>query len=175
MRDLLISADASTPTLPMADPRSPGCHLRHRLAPVGVATAGARAENAWRLAAHRSYSAAVAKRRRRRCGRGADPDTVLARLRSPDPPARVRALHAVCPCSAGFLLYERSREEVKRLRKDPDPAVRAAALHVEHDACEIETIEAGLDRAGAQGWRYGDNDWVSKHRQRQATWHWLPR
>lgn len=98
---------------------------------------------------------------------GADPGA-LARLRSPDRRAGVRALHAVYPCSAGFPLYERFRGGVKRLQKDPDPAVRAAALHVERDACEIETIEAGLDRAGEQGWRYRDNDWGSKHRQRQA-------
>jgi hypothetical protein len=25
-----------------------------------------------------------------------------------------------------------------------------------------------------QGWRYSDAGWVSKHRQRQATGHWLP-
>src|SRR6266851_3085642 len=75
----------------------------------------------------------------------------------------------VCPCAAGFPLYERFRGEVKRLKKDPDPGVRAAALHVEHDACEIETIAAGLDKADEQGWRYSDTDWVSKHRQRQAT------
>jgi hypothetical protein len=99
---------------------------------------------------------------------------VLARLRSPDAQARVRALHSICPCAAGFPLYERFRGEVKRLQKDPDPTVRAAALHAEHDACQIETIEAGLDRADEQGWRYSDTDWVSKHRQRQATGHWLP-
>jgi hypothetical protein len=99
---------------------------------------------------------------------------VLAGLRSLQPRDRVRALHDICPCGAGFPLYERFRGEVKRLQKDPDPAVRAAALHVEHDAREIETIEAGLDRAAEQGWRYSDNDWVSKHRQRQATGHWLP-
>jgi len=94
---------------------------------------------------------------------------VLARLRSPDAQVRVRALHGICPCAAGFPLYERFRGEVKRLKKDPDPGVRAAALHVEHDACEIETIAAGLDKADEQGWRYSDTDWVSKHRQRQAT------
>lgn len=98
-----------------------------------------------------------------------------SRLRSADPQARVTALHAICPCGAGFPLYERFRGEVQRLQKDADPAVRAAALHVELDAYEIETIEAGLDRAAEQGWRYGDADWVGRHRQRQATGHWLPR
>lgn len=115
----------------------------------------------------------MAKPSRRRCG-PADPDAVLARLRSADPQARVTALHAICPCGAGFLLYEQLRCEVQQLQKDPDSAVRAAALHVEHDACEIETIEAGLDQAAEQGWRYSDADWVNRHRQRQATRHWLP-
>jgi len=120
-----------------------------------------------------SYSTAVAKSWRR-CQRGPDPGVVLARLRSLDPQARVRALHGICPCAAGFALYERFRAEVKRLQKDPDPRVRAAALHVEHDACEIETIEAGLDRAAEQGWRYSDPGWVRRKRQRQSTGQWLP-
>ena len=100
---------------------------------------------------------------------------MLDQLGSPDPEARIEALHSLCPCAAGFPLYERFRGEVKRLQKDPDPRVRAAALHVERDACEIETIEAGLDRADEQGWRYSDPDWVRRHRQRQATGQWLPR
>ena len=116
----------------------------------------------------------VAKRTRQRCPPVPDPAAVLARLRSADPQARVKALHSICPCAAGFPLYERFRSEVKRLQKDPDSSVRAAALHVEHDACEIETIEAGLDRIDEQGWRYSDPGWVAKHRRRQATRYWLP-
>ena len=42
----------------------------------------------------------------------------------------MKALHRVCPCGAGFVVYERFRGEVKRLQKDPSPRVRAAALHV---------------------------------------------
>src|SRR5215472_1872890 len=122
-----------------------------------------------------SYSAAMARQARRRCQPAPDPGAVLARLRSADPLVQVGALHRICPCAAGFPLYERFRREVKRLQKDPDPRVRAAALHVEHDACEIETIEAGLERASERGWRCGDNDWVSRKRQRQATGQWLPR
>ena len=125
----------------------------------------------WRC---RCYSAAMAKRRRRSCKPPTDHDAVLAQLWCPDAQVRVRALHSICPCAAGFPLYERLRSAVKQLQKDPDPEVRAAALHVEHDACEIESIEAGLDRAAEQDWRYSDSDWVSKHRQRQATGQWLP-
>ena len=116
----------------------------------------------------------VAKRKQRRCVRTSAPVDVLVRLRSADPEVRVKALHSICPCTAGFPLYERFRGEVKRLQKDPDPRVRAAALHVDYDACEIETIEAGLDRAEEQGRRYSDPGWVTRHRRRQATGHWLP-
>ena len=117
---------------------------------------------------------AVAKRKHRRCRPVPDLEDVLARLRSADADTRVRALHAVCPCGAGFGLYERLRGEVKRLQKDPDPRVRDRALHVERDACEIEAVVAGLDRAAEQGWRYSDADWVKTHRRRQASRYWLP-
>ena len=100
---------------------------------------------------------------------------MLAGLRSPDERTRIKALHTICPCAAGYPLYEQFRGEVKRLRKEPSPRVRATALHVEHDACQIEQIEAGLDRAQEQGWRYSDPDWVSAKKRRQATRYWLPR
>ena len=99
---------------------------------------------------------------------------LLTQLRDPDDEVRVKALHRVCPCGAGFGVYERFRGEVKRLQKDPSPRVRAAALHAEQDACLIEELDANLDRAGEQGWRYSDADWVRAHRRRQATGYWLP-
>jgi hypothetical protein len=61
---------------------------------------------------------------------------------------------------------------VRRLQKDPGPRLRAAARHVEQDACLIEELETCLDRAAEQGWRYNDGDWVRAHR-RQATRYWL--
>ena len=86
----------------------------------------------------------------------------------------MKALHRVCPCAAGFLVYEQFRGEVKRLQKDRSPRVRAAALHVEQDACLIEELDARLDLAVEQGWRYSDADWMRSHRRRQATRYWLP-
>ena len=121
----------------------------------------------------RGWEAAVPERKRRGCRPGPDAGVLLARLRSADEQVQVKALHRVCPCGAGFVVHERFRAEVKRLQKDPSPAVRAAALHVEQDACEIEAIEAGLDRAKEQGWRYSDPDWVRTKRRRQATRYWL--
>ena len=117
---------------------------------------------------------AVARRKRRRCLPAPDPGDVLARLRSADAGTRIKALHSLCPCGAGFVLYERLRGEIKRLQKDPDPWVRDMALHVERDACEIEAVEAGRDRAAEQGWRSSDADWVRTHRRRQASRYWLP-
>jgi len=114
----------------------------------------------------------VAERRHQDCT--PDPEGVLAQLRSADEDALVKALHRVCPCAAGFRVYERFRVEVRRLQKDASPRVRAAALHVEQDACLIEQLEANLDRAAEQGWRYSDADWVRTHRRRQATRYWLP-
>ena len=99
---------------------------------------------------------------------------LLTQLRDPDDEVRVKALHRVCPCGAGFGVYERFRGEVRRLKKDPSPRVRAAALHVEQDACLIEELDANLDRAAEQGWRYSDADWVRAHRWRQASRYWLP-
>ena len=86
----------------------------------------------------------------------------------------MKALHRVCTCGAGFLVYERFGGEVGRLQKDPSPWVRAAALHAEQDACLIEELDARLDRAAEQGWRYSYAGWVGTHRRRQATRYWLP-
>jgi hypothetical protein len=49
-----------------------------------------------------------------------------------------------------------------------------AALHAEQDAGLIEELDARLDRAAGQGWRYSEADWVRAHRRRQATRYWLP-
>ena len=117
---------------------------------------------------------AVPKRKRRGCRPGPDADVLLAQLRSADEEVQVKALHRVCPCGAGFVVYERFRSEVKWLQKDPSPRVRAAALHAEQDACLIEELDARLDRAEEQGWRYADTDWVRAKRRRQATRYWLP-
>ncbi len=106
-----------------------------------------------------------------------DLTAVLGGLRLPDEQARVKALHAVCPCAAGFRLYERLRGEVRRLQKDPSPRVRAIALHVEQDAGPLEEIEASLDRASERtghGERSGDRDWLAGWERRRATRYWLP-
>ena len=111
--------------------------------------------------------------------RTSQPDlaAVQAGLRSPDEQARVKALHAVCPCAAGYQLYEQLRDEVRRLQKDPSARVRAVALHVEEDAGRIEEIETTLDQASErldQGERPADRDWLAAWERRRTTRYWAP-
>jgi hypothetical protein len=133
------------------------------------------AENRYRPPGRRIYAPGMGKRRRRK----PPPDLAAVRggLRSPDEQARVEALHAVCPCGAGYRLYEQLRDEVRRLQKDPSARVRAVALHVEEDAGRIEEIEAALDKAterAEQGERPGDRDWLARWERRRATRYWSP-
>lgn len=96
------------------------------------------------------------------------PDPLLAALRSPDEATRIRALHRLCPCGASFAVYERYMDEVQRLKKDPSPAVRRVAVHVEHDAGQIERVEARLDRAEELGVRFADANFLRNWRRRQT-------
>jgi hypothetical protein len=107
------------------------------------------------------------------CRRLTDIDALRAQFRSPDEHVRLRALHNVCPCGAGFSLDERLLVDVKRLQKDPSPEVRRMALHVEQDAMTIELIETNLDQATESGRRGGDADWTRRKRRRQ-TRGWEP-
>ena len=95
-------------------------------------------------------------------------DPLLAALRSPNEETRIRALHRVCPCGSSFAVYERYMDEVRRLKKDPSPAVRRVAIHVEHDADLVEGMEAKLDRAEELGVRFADADFLRNWRGRRA-------
>ncbi len=65
---------------------------------------------------------------------------------SSDPEIRVRALKASCPCHIPWDVYERLRKPALRLRRDPDPHVRALALHLEEDGRSLERMEADMRR-----------------------------
>jgi hypothetical protein len=62
-------------------------------------------------------------------------------LYAADPHRREFALRCICPCHGSWELFERHLDDVKRLEKDPDPAVRAAALHLWEDVGKLESIE----------------------------------
>ena len=95
-------------------------------------------------------------------------DPLLAELRSAEEETRIRALHRVCPCGASFAVYERYMDEVERLKKDPSAAVRRVAIQVEHDAGQVEEVEARLDRAEELGVRFADANFLRNWRRRRA-------
>jgi hypothetical protein len=66
--------------------------------------------------------------------------------RSLDPTVRARALEASCPCHVTWGVYEQLRKSALRLRRDPDPDVRARAIHLEADGRELESMEAAARR-----------------------------
>ena len=79
--------------------------------------AGRSHRNGWpeircRLPGRQAYAPGMGKRDHRK----PQPDiaAVLDGLRSPDAQARARALHAVCPCAAGFQLYEQLRDALSK-------------------------------------------------------------
>jgi hypothetical protein len=113
-------------------------------------------------------------RRSRTARRPIDTDTVRAGLESPDDQVRLRALRQCCPCRSGYSVYEAFRPEVSRLRKDPHPEIRRLALHIEREACEIESKVNRLELATEQGFSAGDAGWLKDQERRYATGTWEP-
>ena len=54
-------------------------------------------------------------------------ERLLAALQSPDATTRARAARQACPCRAGFEQFQEAMDLIKKLQKDPSPAVRAPA------------------------------------------------
>lgn len=65
-------------------------------------------------------------------------DEVLMALKSQDAAARAKAVRSICPCRLGWRHFEAVLGLVGQLKKDPDPIVRASAIHVFDDAAEID-------------------------------------
>lgn len=63
-----------------------------------------------------------------------DAERIRADIQSPDPVVRAAAARLLCPCQHDRLLFENFQAELKVLSKDPDPKVRAIAIHVFEDA-----------------------------------------
>lgn len=68
-------------------------------------------------------------------------------LASDDEAEVVSALHYACPCSGDRSLYEEFMGVLGRFKKDPRPAVRATAIHLERDAME----QLAMDDRRAEG------------------------
>jgi hypothetical protein len=79
----------------------------------------------------------------------------LPDLQSPDEVARGNVARSLCPCHAGWEVFEQHVGLVFRLLRDPSHVVRAHALHVFEDAARMQSaedlryyLEAGEEKIG---------------------------
>ncbi len=70
---------------------------------------------------------------------------LLACYGSEEADVRAGALRRSCPCHVPWDVYEQVRKRALRLRRDPDPRVRALANHLEEDARMIRLFEARVE------------------------------
>lgn len=75
-----------------------------------------------------------------------DVERLLAEMQSPDPVVRAKAVRQICPCRMPWGVFHRLRKAAKRLQHDPDPEVRANALHIEEDARMVASMEGEIER-----------------------------
>jgi hypothetical protein len=93
----------------------------------------------------------------KRAARWARPDikTILGNLNQSDEVMRGDAVRYLCPCHAGWELFEQHVGVLNRLLKDPSDVVRRHALHVFEDAARLQSrgdleycVEAGEKKIG---------------------------
>ena len=75
-----------------------------------------------------------------------DIQRLLRDYESHDERVRAEALKNSCPCHVPWDVYAQLRKSALRLRRDPSPAVRALAEHLEEDARVIAMMEADRER-----------------------------
>jgi len=68
-----------------------------------------------------------------------DPVRLLADLQSANEVVRAKAVGSLCPCRAGWDVFEQHMEIVDCLKKDPSQRVRARALHIFEDTGEMQS------------------------------------
>ena len=89
---------------------------------------------------------------------------ILLDLGSPDPAVRGAALRRICPCHLEWATFAPLRKAAKALQQDPDPTVRALALHVEEDAEQIASLEALREQLEEE--EGGRDPWKEQERKR---------
>ena len=99
----------------------------------------------------------------KRAARWARPDikTILGNLNVSDEAVRGDAVRYLCPCHAGWELFEDHVVVLNRLLKDPSDVVRRHALHVFEDAARMQSrgdleycVEADEEKIGEKRARY---------------------
>jgi len=66
-------------------------------------------------------------------------EIIFRDLHSPEDATRAQTIRRICPCRMGWEAFQQSMAIVARLKKDPSPLVRRAALHVFQDAFEMQS------------------------------------
>jgi len=93
----------------------------------------------------------------KRTARWARPDIkdLVAGMREPGDGVPGDSVRSLCPCHAGWEVFEQNVRVVLRHLKDPDRLVRADALHVFEDAARMQIsedlkycVEAGETKIG---------------------------
>lgn len=79
----------------------------------------------------------MTKRKQEQPAPAVDTQHLLEELHAEDAEMRAKAVRSVCPCRLGFEVFEQCLSTVAEMQKDPDPTVRAAALHVFEDGYEM--------------------------------------
>jgi hypothetical protein len=99
-------------------------------------------------------------------------------LESADEEARGNAVRGLCPCHAGWEVFEGHVSDVLRMLKDPSRVVRAHALHVWEDAARMQLaadlsyyLEAGEVRIGRTGHFPSIVERLNARRRRKARRH----
>ena len=82
-------------------------------------------------------------------------------VQSPDEVVRAKLARGLCPCHAGWEVFEQHVSLAFRLLRDPSRAVRANALHVFEDAAHMKSaedlryhLEPGEEKIGEKRCRY---------------------
>ncbi len=94
---------------------------------------------------------------------------ILLDLDSPTADVRAAALRRICPCHLTWELFAPLRKAAKKLQQDPDPEVRALALHVEEDAEQIAALEALRELLEEEDG--GRDPWKEQERKRNKHRH----
>ena len=96
-----------------------------------------------------------------------DEERLASGMRSPDADTRGDAVRSLCPCHAGWEVFEQHVGDVLKALRDSSRGVRAQALHVFEDAARmrhadeleyyIQAAEERVRRKRASRFRPGEN------------------
>jgi hypothetical protein len=117
-------------------------------------------------------------KKKREAGPAAEAGRLILEVESPDESVRGDAVRALCPCHAGWELFERHVGVVLRACRDRSRVVRAHALHVFEDAARmqhmgevdylVQDAEARMRKKRASRFRPGEA--APSSRRREEVW-----